>query len=54
MAGHIQAVVEGEHEKVAGQVGDVVPHDVLLQLAGRGDASLVDNAAQAPDHLRKE
>merc|ERR1719427_1465299 len=51
MARHVQTVVEGEHEEVAGQVGDVVPHDVLLQLAGGGDAGLVDYTAQPPDNL---
>ena len=51
VADHVEAVVEGEHEEVARQVGDVVPHDVLLQARRRRHACLVDDAAQPPDHL---
>lgn len=31
VSGDIQRVVEGQHEHVPGQDGDVIPHQVLLQ-----------------------
>lgn len=52
VARHVEAVVEGEHEKITGQVSYIVPHNVLLQLAGRRDAGLVDDTTQPPDHLK--
>ena len=52
VAHHVEAVVEGQHEQVARQVRDVVPHDVLLERRRRRHARLIDDAAQPPDHLR--
>lgn len=48
---HVQGVVEGQHEHVAGEDGNVVPHEVLLQRGCGGQAGLIDDLAHAPDHL---
>lgn len=48
---HIQRIVEGQHEHVAGQDGDVVPHQVLLQSGRRRQARLVDDLTHPTNHL---
>ena len=51
---HVQRVVEGQHQHVARQDGDVVPHQVLLQ-GGRGrQAGLIDDLTHPTDHLGTE
>lgn len=51
VSGHVQRVVEGQHEHVTGQDGDVIPHQVLLQ-GGRGrQARLVDDLTHSANHL---
>lgn len=51
VSGHVQRVVEGQHEHVTGQDGDVIPHQVLLQ-GGRGrQTRLIDDLTHADDHL---
>lgn len=51
---HVQQVVEGQHEHVACQDGDVVPHQVLFQRRRRGQARLIDDLAHADNNLGKE
>lgn len=49
--GHIQTVVEGQHEQVASQDGYVVPHHVLLQILGGIGAGFVHDPAHSRDDL---
>lgn len=51
---HVQQVVEGQHEHVACQDGNVVPHQVLLQRRRRRQTRLVDDLAHADNHLDEE
>lgn len=51
VGGHVQGVVEGKHEHVARQDGDVVPHEVLLQCGRRRQASFVYDLAHSTNHL---
>ncbi len=52
MSGHVQRVVEGEHEHITGQDGDVIPHQVLLKGGGGGQARLIDDLTHPANHLR--
>lgn len=54
MSGHVQRVVEREHEHVTGQYGDVVPHQVLLKGGGGRQARLIDDLTHSANHLRDE
>lgn len=38
----IQGVVEGQHEEISEQDGDVIPHQMLLQCRCRGHAGSVN------------
>lgn len=49
----VQRVVERQHEHVASQDGDVVPHQVLLQRRRRRQAGLVYDLTHSTDHLRR-
>lgn len=51
VGGDVQGVVEGQHEHVAGQDGDVVPHQVLLQRGRRRQARLVYDLTHPTDDL---
>jgi len=48
VSGHVQAVVERQHEQVARQNGDVVPVNVLLQQRRRRGASSVQHLNKTP------
>lgn len=48
---NVQGVVERQHEHVASQDGDVVPHQVLLQRGCRRQARLVDYLTHPTDNL---
>lgn len=48
---HIQRVVEGQHEHVASQDGNVIPHQVLLQCWRWGQTRLVDDLTHPPNDL---
>lgn len=50
---HIQRVVEGQHEHVAGQDGNVIPHKVLLQGGSWRKAGLVDDLTHPTDNLQE-
>lgn len=52
MSGHVQRVVEGEHEHITGQDGDVIPHQVLLKGGGGRQARLIDDLTHPANHLR--
>lgn len=54
MCRHVQGVVEGEHEHVPSQNGNVIPHQVLLQRGRGGQAGLVNDFTHPPNHLKWE
>lgn len=54
MSCNIQQVIEGQHEHVACQDGNVIPHQVLLQRRRRGQARLIDDLTHADNDLGKE
>lgn len=51
VGGDVQGVVEGQHEHVASQDGDVVPHQVLLQRGRWRQARLVYDLTHPTDNL---
>lgn len=54
MGCHVEGIVKGEHQHVAGKNGNVVPHQVLLQSRSRRQARLVDDFAHPSDDLQRE
>lgn len=51
VGGHVQRVVEGEHEHVPGQDGDVIPHQVLFKGGCGGQTRLIDDFTHPNNHL---
>lgn len=54
MCCHVQGVVEGEHEHVPSQNGNIIPHQVLLQRGRGGQTGLVNDFTHPPNHLKRE
>lgn len=52
MGSHVQGVVEGEHQHVTGENGNIIPHQVLLQRRSGRQTSLVDDFTHPPNHLK--
>lgn len=48
---NIQGIVEGQHEHITCQDGDVVPHQVLLQCGRWRQAGLVYDLTHPSNHL---
>ena len=51
MPDDIQTIVEGQHQQVPSKIGNVVPHNVLLQRSGGADAGLVNDPTKSPYDL---